>query len=675
MKRFIYALIPLMMACGNSVTTDDSRDVVPAIPTSAPTLPVSATPNVTEFPQSVVVEYSNDTVFVSQLPEGVTMSVSGANLALTSSARGVEYCLSGSSGCGSFSLVSNEKVLLSMSSLSLVSDKRDAISVKSPSVIFVRGTGTGVSYIMDGIPGDSVNAPKGAAAIMLDGDAVLCGGNIAVRGERRRAVQCTKRLLLNGTNISIEAARTDGISADSAIIAAKGNIQITAQKDAIKSKRGNAVILNGNLTLCCKGKRGDAIQARNIYQYGGNIVAKVEGVASRGMNSKGAVYLMDGMTNVEASGSAIFAPKKCDYTSGACIKAETHLYIGRAYTLLRNSGDGGKGINCNGVMQMDGGVLRVNVSGNDIQHPEYYDAHTSAKGVKCDSTMLIKSGLIEIVVTGTGERCEGMESKGCMRIEGENSCIYIYAHDDAINTGEELTINNGRIYTYSVANDAIDSNGMMRINGGLVIANGSDSPEMGIDVDRDSRLCFTGGTIITCGGAMGAHPCMPRNNATTQPAVVWCGIDLVRGKYVNIADGSGELLYSYALPRSVKGGAVMLSSAELKKGERYTLSMSSAQAGTQHLGNGLYTDGVINDAEVTVPLNETVTAIDNKGRVEYFTTGSNEHNGFPPPPQHESPAPHDIRNAKNPPPPQHAAPHHRKESEGYNADKLPGGGW
>ena len=152
-------------------------------------------------------------------------------------------------------------------------------------------------------------------------------------------------------------------------------------------------------------------------------------------------------------------------------------------------------------------------------------------------------------------------------------------------------MDSGKLYAYSANNDAIDGNKGIIINGGTVIANGSGSPEQGIDCDFDGNLRVTGGTIVSIGGIFGDKPNVPRNKFSTQQSVVWSGIELQRDKFINLCNEKGEVILSYKLPRSLGRAGVVISSPQLRKECAYTLSTSDSPAGNTHMGNGLFTDG------------------------------------------------------------------------------------
>lgn len=677
MKKVSFSFLSLLLVAACSVPQRDAV-VLPGIPKEAPQLNGAARFDANDFKHSVDVRYNGDTVIVvSDLPEGITYRANGADIVINSSVEGVEYILSGGMLKGSFSLLSQKPALLSLSSIAVNSQKRNAVTVSAP-LTFARAVGGTPSYIIDGTPGDTVYAPKNAAALRIEGDAVLCGGNIAVRGERGSAVHCSGHLLFNGGNFSVEASRKDAVVADSAILVADGNIRVAATADALKSKKGSVTLAGGNVLLQSNGSKGDGIQARNVYLFGGNVQAVVAGDAARGINSKGAVYLVDGVLNVESNGNAIFSEKKSDYTSGACIKSGTHLYIGNATLSLKNNGDGGKGINCNGIMQMDGGVLLVENYGNDVQHHEDREAHTSAKGVKCDSAVVINGGIIDIRTYGSGERCEGLESKRTMTIAGENTSVYIFANDDAINAGGRFTVKGGRIYAYSACNDGIDCNEGIDIEGGLVVANGCHTPEQGIDVDNPALFSVKGGTYITMGGTFGPNVAQPMGKATVQPALGWRSTGLQRGKYAVIADKEKPLV-AYCLPRTLADGAICFTSPDVREGSDYAMLVVDAVSGGEYIGNGVYLlpDAVEMSAAEWKKAEINVAEEKENGGFPFPPGGMKFDGNFPPPPpgmkfdgNFPPPPPGMEFNGNFPPPP----PVHQ-DTEGYGAGNLPGGGW
>ena len=112
--------------------------------------------------------------------------------------------------------------------------------------------------------------------------------------------------------------------------------------------------------------------------------------------------------------------------------------------------------------------------------------------------MVISGGKIK--VTTSGYNGEGIESKNYLNISGGE--IFINAYDDGINSAQDMTITGGYVYSHSNNNDGIDANGNIYLNGGIVYAIGSRSPELGIDANSEGgkKVFINGGTVIAVGG-------------------------------------------------------------------------------------------------------------------------------------------------------------------------------
>ena len=724
MKKLLSSLLLMLLivACGEKIPTANiSHNILDSIPNERPILEEKYNLNKENFNKIVDITFNNGTVQHSQLPQGVYAQSDGKNIRFASRISGVEFRLSGHSNDGSFSVDSDSSVLVTLNDVALASRNSTPIKIACREVAYLQCIGKVANYLAD--YHTEADTEKTAAALETTGEIVLCGGGkLALCGKRRYAMHCNGRLLINNIALVVENSVHDAISTIGGIAVVKGNIHINSTKDAIKAKKGNVLFFDGNISLNATGEKGDGVQADNIYMYGSNLSIKTSGNASRGLSSKGSIYIIDGSLSVLTEGEAIFTAKKADYSSNACIKCEKAMYIGGGYLNLENTATAGKGINCNGKLQMNGGILLVRNYGEDIVHPTIADAHASAKGIKCDSTIAINGGKIEVLVFGKGERCEGMESKDEIYISGDAN-IYVYASDDAINSGGNFIMNNGKLYAYSANNDGIDGNKGIIINGGTLIANGSGSPEQGIDCDFDGNMRITGGTVVAIGGMMGDKPNIPRNKFSTQQAVAWSGIELQRDKHINLCDEKENIILSYKLPRSMSHAGVVISSPLLQKDGTYTLSTSETITADSHIGNGLFTNGkcAATEDKKEITLTALVTKINAAGEIESISTDTMDiTKGMMPPPPFgmggggpgipppfangqggPGMPPPDFKNAPGMPPPPFdinnipdsikkrfpfpgdgkmpfPPPHFdgmRGKDEGYNAGNLPGGGW
>ena len=207
-------------------------------------------------------------------------------------------------------------------------------------------------------------------------------------------------------------------------------------------------------------------------------------------------------------------------TGGKCIDAEGEKLIGVE----------------NGETEL---VMDMKTTGEKFYESGYGEdaEYANPKILKAEGDLYIYGGNINIYTENDGG--EGLESKNGVYILG--GYIIIDTYDDAINGKYNVQIDGGTIYAYSRGNDAIDSNGTMYMNGGLLVAVGQMAPEGAFDCDQNT-FAITGGTLIGIGG----HHSTPTSSACTQRALVYNGI--TNGTAVRIVNENNEDLMTFQMP-------------------------------------------------------------------------------------------------------------------------------
>ena len=119
--------------------------------------------------------------------------------------------------------------------------------------------------------------------------------------------------------------------------------------------------------------------------------------------------------------------------------------------------DAHDGIESEGDLLVSGGTLTLS---------------TRDDGIAAADTVIIDGGRIDILTA-----VEGIESK--TEVIMNDGYLTISVSDDGINAATSVTVNGGYIYAITSHGDALDSNGTMDINGGLIVALGSEAPEGG----------------------------------------------------------------------------------------------------------------------------------------------------------------------------------------------------
>ena len=621
--------VVLLFSCGGERT--DSVQVSYVLPVDAVEYPVYNIPqlDVSLYGHKVEIVFSGGEAKISALPSGISAETNGADIVLRSQIRGVEYIVCGSSSDASLTIVSIHSPLVTLDSLSLTAIGKNVLQVSSEEVIYLRTLGNcRIADLSDGVKADNQSA-----AVKLMGQAVLCGGNLAANAERRSALFCTGTLYLDGMQLLIQGAPNNAILTNGSFVVGSGNVGASSSKDVVKCKKGDFVVLGGNISLSSSEDKADGVQAVNFYQHGGNIDVVVTGAASDGIKSTGNLCLNGGNLNVVTRGDALFNSKKSDYSSSSCIKSDRLVEISGGNCSFRSEGDGAKGISCDSIIVVRGGNVSVVTKGGDVNDPIDINAHTSSKGIKSDGSLYLAGGNVEVLVFGEGERSEGVEAKKDLHVSGDCK-LYVYAYDDAINAGN-LFVAGGKVYTYSVANDAIDSNGEICIAGGLVVADGSFSPEQGVDVDNYSLFSVRGGVLFSVGGSMGPSPAMPLSDRTSVPVFAWSGFNLEKGKFLSLLDDEGRVLYSYKVQRSMHDAASVVASSLLHEDGIYSFVISDSLESGELVCNGVYTGGHPNGevSSVCFEPEGLVNVVDRNGNVTLLEPGKNV-GGMPPPPPH-----------------------------------------
>ena len=185
-----------------------------------------------------------------------------------------------------------------------------------------------------------------------------------------------------------------------------------------------------------------------------------------------------------------------------------------------------------------------------------YVLSAEENGIRTSKKLIFKGGSYVISAFQ-----EGIESKTKLKID--DGKFVISSTDDCINASKSIEINGGEIYGVSTANDGIDSNGDLIINGGLVSIAGSAWPEHSFDTN-DTPFEINGGKIIGIGVAL----VIP--TGVKQP-VLLIGKEIKEKCRVELKE-NGQSAAVFDLPEcSQPLDCLLLSDPALKPGTVYTI--------------------------------------------------------------------------------------------------------
>ena len=284
------------------------------------------------------------------------------------------------------------------------------------------------------------------------------------------------------------------------IFSGDGTLDVTATGKAGITSDDYVRVMDGP-TLTVNSTGGHGIRGNDaVIVSGGTLDVTVSKAGKKAVTSDGTVRIDGGRIRLSVSGG-VDDSDLTDLSSSSGIKADSTFVMTGGSLSVTNSGQGGKGISGDGDALISGGSVNITVTGSNYEI-------TGADAAGLEDTSCSAKGVKfdgKLVITGgsvtvSAKKHEAIEAKGELVITGGE--VYGISSDDAINAGGNLIVNGGRVCAWSTGNDGIDANGNCYIQGGIVYAIGSGTPEVAIDANTEGgfKLYVIGGTLVAVGG-------------------------------------------------------------------------------------------------------------------------------------------------------------------------------
>ena len=416
----------------------------------------------------------------------------------------ITYSLSGTSTDGAFVMVGAYKATVELNGLTLTNQSGAPLNLQDGKRIEVSVKKDTENTLADASGGDW----KGC--LVCKGHLELKGkGLLNVYGNTAHGIYAKEYVEMKNCTVNVLSAVNDGINCNQYFLMESGALSISGVSDdgvqvSYKNDTDREEEDTGALTI-----------------KGGTLNISVTGTCTKGLKADGDMTFSDGTITITSTGGGAWDEDDSKAKASSCIASDSNIVIDGGTLSLTSTGNGGKGINADGTLTVNGGEITVSTTGGMYTYGNSWgnsgnqssNKKCSPKGVKVDGNVDINGGTINVSTTGDGG--EGIESKAVLTING--GTITINAYDDAINSGSHMYINDGTVTVSASNNDGLDSNGNMYFNGGYVMAFGTTSPECGIDANEEGgyTVYFKGGTLLAVGGGNS----VPSSSESTQPYV------------------------------------------------------------------------------------------------------------------------------------------------------------
>ena len=341
----------------------------------------------------------------------------------------------------------------------------------------------------------------------------------------------------SSTSSDTDSTSTKGIKSDGALYVNGGTFTINSADDSFHSN-SDVTINDGTYTIS---SGDDGMHADSALLVNGGTITVTESYEGlEGLN----VTINDGKIDIIASDDGINAAGGNDQSGFGGM-----------------GGDGFKGMQA-----------------PDAQKSDSASDSTSDNTQKSDDTSdtAQTTGNIAVAAQKSDDASDTVQDTGNIIVAAQKSDSSSDTSQDTDAASEDemwMVINGGYVHVLA-GGDGLDSNGDLTINGGEVYVDGpSDNGNSAIDYGEKSSFYINGGTVVAVGSSGMAEDVS--SDSKQQVAFVKLDSQADAGD-VTLKDADGNEIISYTAQK--KYDCVIISTADLKAGQTYTLSASGSES-------------------------------------------------------------------------------------------------
>ena len=334
-----------------------------------------------------------------------------------------------------------------------------------------------------------------------------------------------------------DTTSTKGIKSDGALYVNGGTFTINSADDSFHSN-SDVTINDGTYTIS---SGDDGMHADSALLVNGGTITVTESYEGlEGLN----VTINDGKIDITASDDGINAAGGNDQSGFGGM-----------------GGDGFKGMQA-----------------PDAQKSDSASDSTSDNTQKSDDTSdtAQTTGNIAVAAQKSDDASDTVQDTGNITVAAQKSDSSSDTSQDTDTASEDemwMVINGGYVHVLA-GGDGLDSNGDLTINGGEVYVDGpSDNGNSAIDYGEKSSFYINGGTVVAVGSSGMAEDVS--SDSKQQVAFVKLDSQADAGDVI-LKDADGNEIISYTAQK--KYDCVIISTADLKAGQTYTLSASGSES-------------------------------------------------------------------------------------------------
>ena len=345
----------------------------------------------------------------------------------------------------------------------------------------------------------------------------------------------------SSTSSDTDSTSTKGIKSDGALYVNGGTFTINSADDSFHSN-SDVTINDGTYTIS---SGDDGMHADSALLVNGGTITVTESYEGlEGLN----VTINDGKIDITASDDGINAAGGNDQSGFGGM-----------------GGDGFKGMQAPDAQKSDSASDSTSDSTSD---------NTQKSDDTSDTAQT--TGNIAVAAQKSDDASDTAQTTGNIAVAAQKSDSSSDTSQDTDTASEDemwMVINGGYVHVLA-GGDGLDSNGDLTINGGEVYVDGpSDNGNSAIDYGEKSSFYINGGTVVAVGSSGMAEDVS--SDSKQQVAFVKLDSQADAGDVI-LKDADGNEIISYTAQK--KYDCVIISTADLKAGQTYTLSASGSES-------------------------------------------------------------------------------------------------
>ena len=363
----------------------------------------------------ITITFSETGVKTTSLPSGITATINGGHIVISSTLGKIGYQVKGTCSNGSLKIYSEKKFRLLFNGITLTNPTGPAINIQSGKTVYASIVNGTTNTLCDGatysapVIGSNGEEEDQKGTLFSEGQLIFDGytngtGTLNVTSHGGHAICSDDYIMVRGGNINILSAAKDGFRTKEKFIIGRaeaysptitinatsngiectegsltieaGKLDITSGGEAIKVEYEETVpdpavipdayIKGGYIKLTTTGEKSSAIQTtRNYTQSGGIIEATVNGNGSKIINCDGDATFSGGKLTGFANGTV-----SSDETSAGGIKCAGNITISNSKVAIDCKGKGAKAINCDNNVTVNSGEVTMIAAAEDYTEIE-----------------------------------------------------------------------------------------------------------------------------------------------------------------------------------------------------------------------------------------------------------------------------------------------------------------